>query len=150
MRVGGGQQPAPGAVARHPDQGEPHRRGRRHRRGAGHGAGAERRRRDPDRGRDAGAAAARRWPPAPPACCSTTSTLAAHARGGGAQRRPARCWRSPAASQLDQLRDIAATGVRPHLDRQADQGRAGRRLLDARARASSERRAPASPACGGR
>jgi hypothetical protein len=33
--------------------------------------------------------------------------------------------------QLDAVREIAATGVRPHLDRQADEGREGDRLLDA-------------------
>jgi hypothetical protein len=34
VRMGGGQQPAHGAVGRHPDQGKPHRRRRWHRAGA--------------------------------------------------------------------------------------------------------------------
>jgi hypothetical protein len=42
VRVGGGAEPAHGAVRRHPDQGKPHRGGRRRGQGAGCGAGARR------------------------------------------------------------------------------------------------------------
>ena len=123
-------QPAAGAVARHPDQGKPHRRRRRRGAGAGQRARARCRRRDPDRGRDAGAAA--RGAGAGASSVLLDNFDLPRMREAVALNAAGRALLEVSGSvRLEQLRAIAATGVHRISIGKPDQGRAGGGLLDA-------------------